>query len=244
MAFTGNGTKLVGDDAFLQRASFGAEILGDGLTALPVGTYLIINVAGTSGFPASADGGLDPAAGDILTVETGVTITPETDDDVVTINLEDLCDISSWTMEFTKEEIETTTLCDAVKKYRAGKPDMAGTLNGIFVSGTTDDKDGFLRQFIDIVRQDGGTSFDRFVKQDEILLGQFYVNNTASLTDKMWIAAPFQTYANSLGGEIGSPQSFSGSFRFADKSYTVLSGSAAGNNVAIEPTFYRLGDGS
>ena len=240
MAFTGNGTRFVGDDGFVQKATFGAEILGDGVTPLPVGSYLVIKVAGTSGFPSTGLGGDAISAGDILTVESGITITPNTDDNVVTLTLSDLCDLSSWAMEFTKEEIEVTTLCDNVKIYRNGKADMSGTVNGLFVAGISDDENGFLRQFIDIAKQDGSTSFDRFAQADSIVLGYFYVNNDSNLADKMWVAAPFQLFTNGLGGEIGASQGFSGSFRFAPLTYT----SAAGDDIDIQPTFYRLGDGS
>jgi len=239
MAFKGNGTRLTGDDGFSKKVAFGAEIIGNAATALPVGTYLIIAVAASSAFPANTTG-IDAAAGDILVVSTGDSITPAVGDNVVTLTLTDVCDVSSWQMEFSKDEIETTVLCDAIKTYRAGKADMAGTINGIFVTGTTDAITGGLRQFIDLVRQDGDTSYDRYEKTQSVDMGFFYVNNEASLCDKMWIAAPYQEYGRSLGGEIGSAQSFSSSFRFAPLTYT----SAAGAEIAIQPTFYRLGDGS
>jgi len=241
MAYNGDGQKLVGDDGFLQIATFGTEIPGDGATPLPVGTYLVTGVAGTSAFPAPADGGTAIGEGDIITVETGATITPAVDDDVVTLNLADKCDVSDWTMEFTKEEIETTTLCDAVKKYRAGKADMTGTINGIFLTGTTDDKDGPLRQFIDIVRQDGDASWDKFEQAEAVLLGFFYVNNDTNIADKMWVSAPVQLYGQSVGGEIGSAQTFSSPFRFGDLTYTDTGNT---NTVTIQPTFTRLGDGA
>jgi hypothetical protein len=239
--FNGNGQKLVGDDGFLQLTTFGAEIPGDGATPLPVGTYLITKVAGTSAFPAPALGGDAASQGDIIIIETGASVTPAVDDDVVTLTLEDKCDVSDWTMEFSKEEIETTTLCDLVKKYRAGKADMTGTFNGIFLTGTTDAVDGPLRQFIRIVKQDGDASFDSFSQREAVLLAFFYVNNDTNIADKMWVAAAIQLYGESLGGEIGSAQAFSSPFRFGDLTYT---DSGNGNTVSIEPTFYRLGDGT
>lgn len=242
MALTnGNGTKLIGKDSRFYRAAVGAEVLGDGLTALPDGTYMIINVAAVSSFPPTAGGGTAAAVGDILVIAGG-TLTPDTDDDVVTLSLTALCDISSWTMEFTKEEVDVTTLCDLQKKYRAGKADMAGTAEGVFTAGTTDDPtNGFLRQFIAVAQQDGVTSFDRFAQQDEILIGFFYVNFDTNIADQMYVVAPFQLFANGIGGASDAPQGFSGSLRFSDWSYTVLAGTGAGNDIALEPTFYRLG---
>ena len=240
MAFNGDGQKFTGDDGFLQTAEFGAEIAGDGATPLPTGTYLIISVAAVSGFPAPADGGDAAAAGDVIVVGAGVGIIPEVDDDVVTLTLSDKCDVSSWTMEFSKDEIEVTTLCDAIKKYRAGKPDMSGTINGIFTAGISDDPDGDLRQFIDVVKQDGGDSYDKFTQEASIGLGFFYVNNNTAIADIMFVVAPYELYGYSLGGEIGSPQSFSSGFRFGNLTYA----SDGGDTITINPAFHRIGDGA
>lgn len=239
MAFRGDGQKFVGDDGFVKKATFGVEILGDAATPLPVGTYLITSVATPSGFPDATDGGLDPAAGDVIVVDVGIVITPLVGDNVVTLILEDQCDISSWQMEFSKEEIDVTTLCDAIKVYRAGKPDMAGTMNGVFTAGVSDAIDGNLRQFIDIVRQDGGLSFDRFKQEESIMLGFFYVNDDTNIADIMFVVAPFQLYGTSIGGELGSADSFSSSFRFANLTYT----DSSGDVIPIIPTFHRIGDG-
>jgi hypothetical protein len=238
MSLNGNGTKFVGDDGFVKEATFGAEIAGDGATPLPApGTYLVIKVAGASAFPAPASGGDSIAVGDILVLETGDALTPAIDDDVVTLSLADQCDVSSWAMEFSKEEIDTTTLCNSVKTYRAGKSDMAGTMNGVFMAGTTDSTTGALREFIRIAQQDEVASFDSFAQRESITLGFFYVNDDVNIADKMYVVAGFQQFGLGLGGEIGSAQSFSSSFRFADYAYTTV----GGLTVTISPTFYRLG---
>jgi hypothetical protein len=240
MAYNGDGQKLTGDDAFLQTIVFGAEILGDGATPLPVGKYLVIKVAAVSGFPAAAESGDTIAAGYVLIVDTGVTIIPETDDNVVTLTTTDKCDVTSWAMDFSKAEIDVTTLCDPIMKYRGGKPDMAGTMNGIFTAGISDDADGDLRQFITVVRQDGGDSYDIFTQEASIGLGFFYTNYITSIADQMFIIAPYELFGYSLGAEQGSAQSFASSFRFGNLSYT----SDAGDTIAINPVFHRIGDGA
>lgn len=242
MSFNGDGTKFTGDDGFVQYAVKDSEIAGDGATPLPApGVYLVTKVAAVSSFPSTALSGEAIAPGDFLVLKAGDSITPAIDDDVISFITTDQCDLSSFQMEFTKEEIEVTTLCDLQKKYRAGKADMAGTLNGIFTAGISDATDGILRQFLRIVKQDGDQSFDSFAQQEAILLGFFYINNDLNIADDMYVVAAFQIYGTSLGGEIGSAQSFSASFRFATKSFT-----DSGNGVTVEPepTFYRLGDGT
>jgi hypothetical protein len=238
MAFNGDGQKFIGDDAALYKASFGAEVAGNGVAALTApGVYMIIAVASTSGFPAAAGTGSDPAVGDVLVLKALDSVTPEVGDDVVTLTLTEQCDVSSWTKEFTKEEVNVTTLCDTVMTYRAGKADMSGSITGITVAGTTDSTTGLMRQFLPIVRQDADTSFDRYDQQEEIFLGFFYINDDTNLADEMYIVAFVQLFGYSLGGEMGSAQGFTSNFRYASSSYT----SAASVQVTPTPTFYRLG---
>jgi len=247
MAFHGDGQKLIGEDGYVQRATFGSEIIGDGATPLPDGltadkpaAYLIIAVATPTGFPPAISGGNDPAVGDVLMVELGITIVPHTGDDVVELILEDQCDISSWQMAYKKPEIPVTTLCDLVEKYRAGLADMAGKMDGVFTVGITDEPDGLLRQFIRIARQDGEASFDSWNQQEAVLLGFFYVNHRKAIADLMYVVAPFQMYGLDMGAKKGAAQTFGTDFRFANLKYV----SIAGVEVALEPTFYRLGDAS
>lgn len=238
MAFNGDGTKLVGDDGYLQTAVFGAEILGDAATPLPVGSYVIIKVAAVSTFPAPADSdGAVAAVGDLIEIQGTAAITPAVNDNVVTLTLTDKCDAASWTMGYSKDEIEVTTLCDLVKKYRVGKPDMAGTMEGVFTVGLTDTKTGLLREFITIINQNGATSFDKFEQASNVYFGKFYLNEGSATVDTEFVIAPFQLYGISMGGAIGSAQSFSSSFRFANLSYT----SAAAVVVTLSPTFHRIG---
>lgn len=240
MSFEGTGQKFTGSDASMVKATFSTEIPGDASTPLPVGTYLITGVAAVSTFPAAALGGTDPAVGDVLVIEGSQSVTPAIGDDVVTLIVTDLCDITSWALDFSKEEINVTVLCDDVNKYSAGKADAAGTLSGIFTAGISDATDGFLRQFIRIAKQDGDVSFDSFAQQDAILLGFFYVNKDRDKADTMAIVTPFQLFGNKLGAAIGEAQAFESPWRIANLSYT----DTVNGEVPIEPTFYRWGDGS
>jgi hypothetical protein len=233
--FTGNGTKLVGDDALVQKATFNTVVNGNGATPLPAGLYLVLAVASPSGFPPNTTGSAI-AAGDFLLVDEGVTITPETGDNVVSMTIEDLCDISNFGMDFSKAEIDVTTQCDDIKVYRQGKADMTGSMSGVFTVGVSDEVEGFLNQFIRINKQDGATSYDSFEQDDSILLGLFYINSKVEVADRLAVIAPFILFGYSVGGEEGAPQSFDATFRFSNFSYTDDTYSQA-----IEPTFYRWG---
>ena len=235
MAFSGDGARFVGDDGLVQRATFGSVISGDAVTPLPASLYLILAKAAVSGFPPNTTG-TACAAGDFLLVDAGVTIIPVVGDVVVEVDVEDLCDVSSFTIPFTADEIDVTTLCDDIKKYRRGKADMQGTINGVFTAGLSDDVDGFLRQFIRMVKQDAETSMDVYAQEDKILLGIFYLNKNAASADRMAIIAPFTLFGYSVGGEMGAAQSFKSSFRFSPYSYD-----DGTYEVEIEPTFHRWG---
>ena len=235
MAFEGAGAKLVGNDALVQKGTFSTEITGDGATALNAGLYLILSVAAVSGFPPNTTGDA-VAAGDFLLVDATVTITPEVGDNLVLVTVETLCDISDFKMMFSSPEIDTTTQCNDIRVYRKGKNDMSGTMNGVFTVGTSDEVEGFLNQFIRIVRQDGSTSFDSYEKDDSILLGLFYINSKVDVADRMGVIAPFVLFGYDVGAEQDSAQAFSSTFRFSDLSYENDSYS-----IAIEPTFYRWG---
>lgn len=234
--FTGNGTKLVGDDALVQKVDiYGTVCEGDGVTPLDAGLYIVLAVANPSGFPPNTTGDAI-AVGDFLLVDAGTVITPLATEVVVSVTVEDLCDISDFKMDFTKPEIKVTTQCDVIDVYRQGKPDMSGAMNGIFTVGVSDAVEGFLNEFIDIRRQDGATSFDTYEKRDSILLGLFYVNSKIEIADRMLVIAPFVLFGYSVGGEMGSPQSFSSTFRFSNLSYD--DGTYA---VELKPSFYRWG---
>lgn len=233
--FFGDGTKFVGDDGLIQKATFAAVVNGDGATPLPTHLYLVLAKAAVTGFPPNTTG-TAIAVGDFLLVDAGVVIIPEIGDVVVEVDVEDMCDISSFTIPFEKASIDVTVLCDTIKKYRSGKADMNGSMNGIFTAGISDDIDGFLRQFIKVAKQDAEASFDSYGQQDSILLGVFYINKTVTLADRMAIIAPFTLFGYSLGGEMGSAQSFKSSFRFSTLYYD-----DGTYEVSIEPTFYRWG---
>jgi hypothetical protein len=234
MAFTGDGFRLVGDDGLLYRAVWGAVTLGNGIAPLPVGIYLVLATAG-GGFPPPTTGDA-VAAGDFIDVELGTSIIPGVGDVVVALTTTITGDISEFGFKFSAQEIDVSLLQDELKKYRKGKGDMTGNMKGIFVVGTTESQDGFLRQFIKIIRQDGDTSLDVYDKQDTIMIGVFYVNSKVAMGDKMAVIAPFQLFGCDVGGAMGQPQSFGGNFRFAPLNYD-----DGIYNIAVNPTFCRWG---
>jgi hypothetical protein len=238
MAFKGDGQKLIGDDGTVFDTELGTEASGDGATPLAEGLYIITAVGGTSGWPGTsgASGAAQVGVGRIIEVRaTDTAITPEADDKYVPLTVSELCDLSAWSLSFTSDEIEITGFCDDIKKYRAGKDDAQGTMNGIFRLGTTDKTDGLklANSFIDILRQDGGDTVDVYEKAKGPKIVRLVLNKKFDIGDYMSVITPLELFGFNLGAEQGAnAQSFDSSFRFTN----LTAGAAA---VEVLPTLYR-----
>lgn len=227
MAFTGNGRKLTGSKGEVYTATLEAEVEGDGVAALVEGIHLITAVAGSTGFPANSAGSAIEA-GYLVFVRSGQTITPEVGDNTRQLTLTRRCDITDFTMPFTADEVEVTTLCDEIKRYEKGKIDMAGNMNGITTIGETTGDSGFLNQFIDIVEQDGTTSLDLYKQAEEVLFGYFRVNKDSNIGDELSVFLPINIFGTSVGAAQADAQTFATGFRIA--SY---------EDPLIKPALYR-----
>ncbi len=239
MAFRGDGQKLIGDDGTVFDTILEDEETGDGATPLAEGYYVITAIdSGTSGWPGTsgASGAQQIGVGRIIEVRaTDTAITPETGDKYVPLTVSELCDLSAWSVAFTSDEIEITGFCDDIKKYRAGKDDAQGTLNGVFRLGTTDKITGLrvANSFIDIGRQDGGDSFDIYEKEKGPKLVKLVLNKKFDIGDYMEVITPIEMFGFNLGAEQGAnAQAFDSSFRFTNLS-------AGADSVEILPTLYR-----
>ncbi len=142
--------RLIGSDGSLLAGLFGpplvaAEILeaGKDYEILAIDETLSVFPTGAVvGYLFTAVGAEELATNDSCRLFTG---TP-------------LCDIQSWSLDFSKAEVKTTVLCDAHEVYRASKyDDITGNMEGIMTSGITDQPGSFLNQFASIVEQDGAT---------------------------------------------------------------------------------------
>jgi len=237
MAFTGNGQKLIGEDGTIYDVVFGTEASGG--APLDEGLYLVTAVAdAASGWPGTsgASGADTIGVGRIVEVrETDTAITPAATDKYIPLTVSELCDMSAWSLSFSTDEVDITSFCSDFKVYRAGKDDATGTVNGIFTLGTTDKLTGFslARNFIDIVRQDGGDSYDVYEKSKGAKLARFVMNDVFTVGDYMDVWMPIEFFGFNLGAEQGAnAQTFDSSFRISE-----LTAGAA--DVSILPTMYR-----
>ena len=238
MAFKGDGTRLIGDDGTVFDSVLGTESSGDGSTPLVEGLFIITAVGGVSGWPGTsgASGAQQVGVGRIIEVrDTDTDIVPEADDKYVPLTVTELCDLSAWSLSFTSDEVEITGFCDDIKKYRAGKDDAQGTMNGVFRLGTNDKTDGLklTNTFIDMLRQDGGDTIDVYEKAKGPKIVRLVLNKKFDIGDYMSVITPLELFGFNLGAEQGAnAQSFDSSFRFTNMN-------AGTADVEVLPTLYR-----
>lgn len=200
-------TKRLSDlDGTLQKASFGTEIVGDGTTAIPSdGLYLVTAVA------SSGTQLLGATVGYLVYLTTSDT--PATGDNVKPVTLVDLCSVQNASVEFSKDELETTTLCDTQKVYETGRTDVTGSFDGIAVAGS----DEFLEiqnKFIDTAIQAGGSVTISEANDDIFYLNlrTFDGDATNNIRSQAYIF-PAKITSSSAGVSQGSAQTFSSGFR-------------------------------
>lgn len=200
-------TKRLSDlDGTLRKASFGAEITGDGSTAIPSDGYYLVTAVATSGTQL-----LGATAGYLVYLTTSDT--PATGDDVKPVTFTDLCSVQNASVDFSKDELETTTLCDTQKVYETGRTDVTGSFDGIAVAGS----DEFLEiqnKFIDTSIQASGAVTISSSNDDifYLYLETYAGDATNSVRSQAYIF-PAVITSSSAGVSQGSAQTFSSGFR-------------------------------
>ena len=196
---------LVGDFGSFFTGTFGAEIVA--LATLADGTwYLVTAVDASSAFGANALPGYLIRGDGVITLVGDDTAKP--------LTLTELCDIQDWSLEFSKDEIEVTSLCDDQKVFLPGKSDVSGSANGVFKIGTTDLDDGIQNAFVDIVRASG--TYDIDLINDSIVYVQLETQGltTAGETQQFYFAPiTFSTFGQ--GAVVGEKQGFTSAFKFS-----------------------------
>ena len=215
--------RLTNLDGNLASATVGSEIVGDGSTANPAdGTYLVTSVASSgSALPAGIEAG--------YLCQLTTSDTPAIGDDVKPVTLTNMCFVQGASMEFSRDELEVTTLCDTVKTYKAGFTDVSGSFDGITDAGNTDLL-AIIGRFIDTVQlsADGSTATITDANTDMFYL-QLEVNKETSSANEPveYYFVPVTFISTSAGVTQGSAQTFTAGFRVTSD----------GTN-GVKPAFY------
>ena len=198
----GETKRLVGKDGEVYAATKGELIEGNGSTALTDGYYIVAAVASTS---SALPAGLQPG----YVFKGSAEITPAEGDNVIPLTLTRKCDITNFSVEYSADEIDVTTLCDTQRSYRAGFTDATGTLEGIT---TINVSEYLMSKFIPIVTQTGET-----VKVTEIdggtLIMRLVLNKQSVGGDVMSYFAPIAVTSYNIGATVDDAQTYTANFR-------------------------------
>lgn len=199
--------RLVGKDGKVYRGVKGTEITGNGETALEKGKFYVPTVIAEtgSGFPQGVKKGR-------IFVGDG-TSKPSENDKYFELTLVSQCDVTSASVEFTNDEIDVTTLCDDIKKYRSGFTDASGSIEGIT---TLDLTESTISKFVSVQKQDKDGAITVIEKNDDVLILAIELNKVDnSDADRAIFFTPAVLNGYNLEVAIDDAQTFTSDFRIA-----------------------------
>ncbi len=199
--------RLTGRDGKVYQAAKSAVVTGDGTTTLTKGTFyvpLTITTA-SSGFPTNAQVGVPfVAAG---------TEAPAADETYISLTLNSQCDVTSAGVEFEKDEIDITTLCDDIMTYAAGFTDATGTIEGIT---TLNLSEPFIAKFVTVQVQDETGAITTTAQNDDTILLVIELNKIDnSDANRALFIAPITINSYNIEATINEAQTYTSGFRIA-----------------------------
>lgn len=203
--------RLVGADATLFRGSVAATATTSGnMTAGAI--YQIATISGTTVFPEGFE------VGDYFLGDASKALTAGNSAYLVT-NSESV-DVTQFTLEFSADEIEVTTLSDDVKKYRKGKTDMSGNISGINFIDEMKKAGSFLNRFLRTVTTTSAYGTSALSAVDNTpMVGIFYLQKDATTTTETTaiMICDVETFGYSLGASIGDAQTWESGVRATNR---------------------------
>lgn len=195
--------RLIGRDGNVYTVKRGTVIIGDGTTKLTKGYYAAIDIASESGLPEGLETG--------YVFRADETIIPKSGDKVLPLQLTKRCDIRNFSIEYSADEIDVTTLCDDTKKYRAGFIDASGSMEGLTTINVSED---LLNKFVPVITQ--GTTLSDVELKDidgEALLLKLELNGENAGADILSYFATVALTSYTIGASIDSEQTYTAKFR-------------------------------
>ena len=194
--------RLVGSDASFFKATVAAVATTSGTMAAG-SFYKIAAISGTTVFPTGY------AVGDIFIGDAAKSLSSTNSAYLLTST--QAADASSFKLDFSADEIDVTVLADGNKKYRKGKNDVSGTVEGINFISEMKVAGSFLNRFLRTASATSAnvvTTLNSVVATD--LFGVFYLNDdTTTGETQTFMVAQIEFFGYSLGAAIGDAQSWS-----------------------------------
>lgn len=207
--------RLVGSDGKLVTVTYDTEVTGDGTDDLDTlsasddgGWYEVTAIGGSTGL----DSGL--SVGELFWDDG--TLVMETGDKVKYLMENEQADVTSFNLELSKAEIDVTTLSDGVRRYRTGKIDMTGSMEGITTIDQTDAAGWVINNFMKVVSQaSAGTVTVSEVDDSPIYIKGVLQKDDNTGEKEAFFWAKINILSSSLGASGEDAQSFSSNFRIA-----------------------------
>lgn len=202
--------RLTGRDGKVYQAAKSATITGNGTTTLTKGTFYVpLTIAPTSsGFPANAQVGV-PLVGD------GVSA-PAATETYISLTLNSQCDVKSAGVEFEKDQIDITTLCDDIMTYAAGFTDATGTIEGIT---TLNLSEPFIAKFVPVQIQSSTGAITTTAQNDDTILLVIELNKIDNTeANRALFIAPITINSYNIEATINEAQTYTSGFRIAQDS--------------------------
>lgn len=199
--------RLTGKDGKVFLATKGAEVTGDGTTKLTKGSFYIPTsiLATSSGFQTGAKVG-------VVLVGDG-TSAPKATEKYIPLTTAPQCDITSASVEFSKSEIDITTLCDDIMKYATGMTEASGTLEGITTLGKSEP---FIAKFVDVQAQASTGTITATAQNDDVVIVALELNKKDNTdADLAYFFTPAVITSFNLGATINEAQTFTANYRIA-----------------------------
>ena len=194
--------RLIGRDGEVYAATKGALVEGNGSTALTDGYYIVAAIAATSSaLPAGLQAG--------YVFKGSAEITPAEGDNVILLTLTRKCDVTNFSVEYSADEIDVTTLCDSERSYRAGFTDATGTLEGVTTIGLSE---YLMSKFIPIVEQTGETVEVTEINGDALIM-RLVLNKESAGGTVMSYFAPIALTSYNIGASVDDAQTYTANFR-------------------------------
>lgn len=199
--------RLTGRNGKLYFATKSAVVTGNGTTKLTKGgLYVPVEIASSSsGLPANSQVGI-PFFGD-------GNSQPTSGDKYISLTLASQCDATSVSVEFEKDTIDITTLCDNIKVYADGFTDATGTIEGITTLGKTEQ---IIAKFVPVQVQSSTGAITTTAQNDDVILLVIELNKIDnSDADRALFTAPITLNSYNIQAAVDEAQTFTSGFRIA-----------------------------
>lgn len=211
-------SRLVGSDALLTTIKLGALI--NTTTSSVKGTlYKIASKATSSSIFGDTD---DFIVGDFW-IGDG-TKTFSTTDTAYPCTVTTVAEVSSFSFDISADEIEVTVLNDDQKKYRVGKKDVSGSIEGITFVDSLANGTSLANRFFKINNFNGSTGV---ITVNPVETGDLYVKaylqkDKSAGETLVYLLAQLQLTSYNLGASVADAQSFTANVRLIGRDAVIF----------------------